>query len=219
MPDIEDIIENLAPFAFVLIWILSAVFGRNKEQAPAKTTRPVFAPGRTKPEPAPRGGQPAAPATARNEPVDWRSLEGQKPFSDPNFDPPAKPAESAQEKIAKALRERAKREDKARRQQAAREAKAAQAAKAQAAKQQSIQTNSQVNLTHLVSDHAAETHLEHALADRAPSSTQQSRKVSKTLGSALAGVKDKEAVRKAMIMSIVLGEPKSKQRSHRDLRP
>jgi hypothetical protein len=219
MPDIEDIIENLAPFAFVLIWILSAVFGRNKEQAPAKTTRPVFAPGRNKPEPAARGGQPAAQA-ARNEPVDWRSLEGEKqPFSDPNFDPPAKPAESAQEKIAKALRERAKREDKARRQQAAREAKAAQAAKAQAAKQQSFQTNSQVNLTHLVSDHAAETHLEHALADRAPSSPQQSRQVSKTLGSALAGVKDKEAVRKAMIMSIVLGEPKSKQRSHRDLRP
>ena len=217
MPDIEDIIEGLAPFAFILIWIFSAVVGRAKEQPPAKTTRPVFAPPRPTEMPATRV-ETAQAARETGQKVDWSQLDTQNPYNSENFDPSAAEAERSaaqakQEQLAKALRDQKKREAAAARREAeaARNAAAARKAAAeQAAKKQQQLANKPVDIFHLVSDHAAETHLEHALTDRPAGSSATSRKTSMAMASIISGMQDRDSVRKALIMSIVLGEPKCK---------
>lgn len=216
MPDIEDIIEGLAPFAFILIWIFSAIVGRAKEQPPTKTTRPVFAPPRST-EMAP-GTEPAQAARGTGEKVDWSQLDTENPYSEQNFDPAGAQAERAaaqarEEKFAKALREQKKREAAAARREAEAARKAAAArreAAEQAAKKQQIQASKPVDIFHLVSDHAAETHLEHALTDRPAGASSSARKPSMAMASIISGMQDRDSVRKALIMSIVLGEPKCK---------
>ncbi len=206
MPDIEDIIETLAPFAFVLIWIFSAVVGRAKEQPPSKTSRPIFGPVADNPRRATGPDQ----ATVRTEPgksVDWRDLEAENPYSRSADIPRMRAEEEAaiqKERLARALREREKKEAA----RARREAAAARSAQ-ESVKKPVPQAGKPVNLSHLVSDHAAEMHLEHALTDRSPSSTELRPKRSMMMRSIIAGMKDRDSVRQAVIMSIVLGEPKS----------
>jgi hypothetical protein len=44
--DIDDIIKNLAPFAFVIVWVISAVFNRGQSAVASKTSSPIFTPPR-----------------------------------------------------------------------------------------------------------------------------------------------------------------------------
>lgn len=214
MPDIEEIIETLAPFAFVLIWIFSAVVGRAKEQPPSKTSRPIFGPV---PDNSRRVSGPDQ-ATVMTEPgksVDWRDLESDNPYSRTSDTTAMRAEEEARirkERMARALRERQMKEAA----RAKREA-AMRRTSDDAGKSQTPPVNKPVNLSHLVSDHAAEMHLEHALTDRSPSSTEMRPKRSLRMRSIIAGMKDKESVRQAVIMSIVLGEPRSKLKSDKRL--
>lgn len=216
MPDIEDIIEGLAPFAFILIWIFSAVMGRAKEQPPAKTTRPVFAPPR--PTEMPKATQTVQAARGPGEKVDWSQLDTQNPYSEQNFDPAGVEAERSaaqarEEKFAKALREQKKREAAIAKREAEAVRKAAAARKSaaeQAAKKQQQAVSKPVDIFHLVSDHSAETHLEHALTDRPAGASSAARKPSAAMASIISGMQDRDSVRKALIMSIVLGDPKCK---------
>lgn len=199
MAKLEDIFEMLAPFAFVLIWIFSAVAGRTK-QPPAETSRPVPAPARTGPD----------QATVRPEPgrkIDWIDLEVNSKQQDPSFGTdPKKASEEAQrrERLQRAVRERQLREAaKARKE-------AAEAARKPAT--DLSQANKPVNLSHLVPDHAAETHLEHALTSRPAAQIQATRGKNPLAAAVLTAARDRDAVRKALIMSVLLGEPRSRSK-------
>jgi len=203
MPNLEDVFEMLAPFAFLLIWIFSAVSGRTRENPPATTSRPVFAPAKTGPD----------QATVRPEPgrkIDWRDLEAESPYRNPTFgtDPKTTSEEAERrERLQRAVRERQLREAaKARRE-------AAESARRPA--EDLSQTNKPVNLSHLVPDHAAEMHLEHSLTNQPAAQVQATRKQNPLAASVLTSAQDRDAVRKALIMSVLLGEPRSRSKKIR----
>jgi hypothetical protein len=215
MPDIEEIIETLAPFAFVLIWIFSAVVGRAKEKPPAKTSRPIFGPVAENPA-RNRGPDQATVKPAPDQMADWRGVEEVSPYQSTDYETERRSREAAaklKEQLSRAMRERERREDA----RAKREAAADRKSVDEAAKNQVFKTNKPVNLSHLVSDHAAEMHLEHALTDKAAVSTKSGRKGTILAASVISGMQDRDSVRKALIMSIVLSEPRSKSKHQKPL--
>ncbi|MFM7317132.1 MAG: hypothetical protein ACKO5E_09305 [bacterium] len=211
--DIEDIIKAIAPFAFIIFWVASSVIGSIKQGQPAKTSRPVF-----KQPPWAEANQAPKPA-ARPASV-WESLvvdDDDVPYDEWQQEPPPKrtverpiqrnfSAElTALERVRQLIEERA----------ATASSTGKTAAPARPAEdddsgdRQSVNYNQMVgaNLSHLVSDHAADVHLQNL----APASLAE-KSVAKPYADLMNRLKKPESARDALVMSIVLGEPKSRQR-------
>jgi hypothetical protein len=209
MPDIEDIIENLAPFAFVLIWILSAVFGRTKEQPPAKTTKPIFAPPK-------RDTVVASPASAAKPApfgasTHWDELESfDRPYSDPDFAPQPTNRNSTKEDPSEILRRLIRERARQARVEDPSESTTKKVVSGLSQPSPSASSAKPMDLSHLVADKSAETHLEHSLTNRSPEASATQRPKSAALAALTAEFRDRDAVRRAFVMSIVLGEPRTK---------
>ena len=211
--DIEDIIKAIAPFAFIIFWVVSSVLGSIKQGQPARTSRPVFTP--TKPEfgsrPGPVNKQvPSVWDTIRLETEDeeddnfapWR----ERPRAKLDTESQPAPEINTFQKLRQFMEERIA------------EAKAAEAKSAmvkpsvsvEEGDRQSVSYNQSVNtnLGQLVPDHAADVHLEQMQKGTVGSLIQRPVGPYADLASRL---KNPQSARDALVMSIVLGEPKSKQ--------
>jgi hypothetical protein len=209
--DIEDIIKAIAPFAFIIFWVVSSVLGSIKQGQPAKTSRPVFTP--TKPVFNPKPASNPSPSvweTLRLDPEDeddgeaspWRTRRQVQMDSETQ---PA-PETSTYKQLRQFMEQRFA------------EAKAASAkpepSKAfgsdEGGERQSVNYNQSVgaNLSHLVSDHSADVHLEKIQMGAAAVVTRMPEGPYADLVSRL---RNPQSARDALVMSIVLSEPKSKQ--------
>ena len=218
--DIEDIITAIAPFAFIIFWVVSSVLGSIKQAQPAKTARPVFKPPwaeANEPRPAPNQPRPAArPASV------WESLVIDEDEDDEwNQPPPARTVERPiQRNIAAELtameRVRQLIEEKVAAASAAAQPAARPVAKPvgvdDSGDRQSVNYNQSVgaNLSNLVPEHSADVHLEHL--GPAPASVKAAPQPYAEL---IGRLKKPEAARDALVMSIILGEPKCRQQKIR----
>lgn len=222
--DIEDIIKAIAPFAFIIFWVASSVIGSIKQAQPAKTARPVFKPPWAEAnEPRPAANQPlpaARPASV------WESLvvddEDEETYDEWRQEPPPKRTveRPIQRNIAAELtameRVRQLIEEKVAAAKAASQPTGKPAAKIavgdDSGDRQSINYNQSVgaNLSHLVSDHAADVNL--GQMGPAPAFVKAAPQPYAEL---IGRLKKPDAARDALVMSIILGEPRSRQNQRR----
>lgn len=217
--DIDDIIKNLAPFAFVIVWVISAVFNRGQSAVASRTSSPIFTP------PRPQGmnsrnelDSDSMPSEQRPSKVDWDDLV---------FEPQgraAKPAPPTQNQVLAILKAdlqakaKARAEAKAKAQyEAESKSRFVESAESKArqvfpdfAQGQSTAPPPQANLAHLVPEHFAEVHLDHALNTPKFGSPLQSVSKPSPMNDLVTRLRQPQAARDAMIFSIIMGEPRSK---------
>ncbi len=223
--DIEDIIKAIAPFAFIIFWVVSSVLGSMKQGQPAKTARPVFKPPWAEAnEQRPSASQPrpvARPASV------WESLVVDDDEDEETYDewrqvpPPKRTVErpiqrniaaelTAMERVRQLIEEKVAAARNAAGQSTTQAA--INRAEEESPDRQSVNYNQSVvaNLSHLVSDHAADVHLGQMGA--APASVKATPQPYAEL---IGRLKKPDAARDALVMSIILGEPKCRQQKIR----
>lgn len=204
--DLEDLIKQLAPFAFVIVWVASAIFG-NSEKLVTKTSTPVFKPPR---RPNPRQSSDIDEAsTLDTEPDEPYFGGGRKADGSSNTSTQLDQSNPDLKQILDAIQ---------RRQEAQARAEAARMGDEESKPRQTIgeltpefSSVPQMQLLHLVPDNAAHVHLDPLHEKPLVSSKATADRKALQMQELIQKLKRPEASREAMIMSIVLGEPKCKR--------
>jgi hypothetical protein len=218
--DIDDIIKNLAPFAFVIVWVISAVFNRGQSAVASKTSSPIFTPPRRSELSPSKDLDSATEAAEQQRPskVDWDDLVFEPQVRTPKPAPPTQNQVLAVLKADLQAKAKARAEAKAKAQyEAESKSRFVESAESKArqvfpdfAQSQSTVPPPQANLAHLVPEHFAEVHLDHALNTPKFGSPLQPVTKSSPMNDLVTRLRQPQAARDAMIFSIIMGEPRSK---------
>lgn len=208
--DLDDLIKNLAPFAFVIVWIASAIFG-NAEKIVTKTSSPVFKPPR-RPNTGPGGETDTA---SGNKPFD---ADPEEPFFGGGSSRKNEPTPQPNPDLKQILDAIQRRQEAQARAEAAAQVEAARVAEEESKPRQNIgeltpefSSVPQMQLLHLVPDHAAQVHLDPLHEKSLVSTKATADRNALQMQELVQKLKRPEASREAMLMSIVLGEPKCKR--------
>jgi len=218
--DIDDIIKNLAPFAFVIVWVISAVFNRGQSAVASKTSSPIFTPPRRSELSPSKDLDSATEAAEQQRPskVDWDDLVFEPQVRSPKPAPPTQNQVLAVLKADLQAKAKARAEAKAKAQyEAESKSRFVESAESKArqvfpdfAQGQSTAPPPQANLANLVPEHFAEVHLDHALNTPKFGSPLQSVSKPSPMNDLVTRLRQPQAARDAMIFSIIMGEPRSK---------
>jgi hypothetical protein len=206
--DIEDVIKNLAPFGFIIIWVASAVFNKTQETAAQSPARKSGSP----PNPLQSNNLDSATVAPRDaQTLDWSDLVA-TPRSQPMSRPPVtqRPPIYQGQGTAKTRTNPPRYQPK------------------ESNLPSDIRTNQQIpdmpadktavpqmQLLHLVSDNAANVVLDPALAQHQSALHQPVSQNNMQMQALRDRMKKPGAVRDAMILSVILDEPKCKKMLHK----
>ena len=203
MNDLEDLKKLIGPFLFVLYWVASTILSKAQDSAASTAQKPASLP----PNPFGAANQkpiPTAPPKVVH--LSWEDLA--------KIDRPEPAFESEEEIQAYRKRELRRKAELLRLAKLEKElrAKSTQVIPDMPAEKLGVP---QMQLLHLVPDHSAEVHLNPDLAHQQAAAGLVSSQNALQMQALHDRLKQPGTVREAMILSVILAEPKCKTMSHK----